>query len=160
MEAHHQLIDKFYSSFQDHDHQGMIDCYHKDVVFEDPAFGELVGKERVSAMWKMLLERAKGDLIIHFDSVMADEIGGYCHWEAHYHFSKSQRPVHNEIRATFRFQDGLIIEHHDHFSLWNWARMALGPTGTWLGWSPMVQNKIRRSCIGQLNDYMGKSAEA
>ena len=153
MEAHHQLIEKFYSSFQEHDASGMIECYHKDITFNDPAFGDLKGKE-VGAMWSMLIERAKRDLTIHSDRVMADEVGGFCHWEAHYHFSKTKRKVHNEIQATFRFKDGLIIEHHDHFNLWKWASMALGLPGLLLGWSPMIKNRIRNTSRGFLKSYM------
>ncbi len=157
MEAHHQLIDKFYSSFQDQDPEGMISCYHPEVKFHDPAFGELEGRDMVGAMWKMLIERAKGDLAIHFDRVMADEVSGFCHWEAHYHFSKTQRKVHNQIQATFRFEDGLIIEHHDHFNLWKWARMALGLPGLFLGWTPAMQNKIKQTSRGFLKQYMSKN---
>jgi len=154
MEAHHQIIDKFYSSFQDQNAEGMAECYHDKVSFNDPAFGDLNGKKEVSSMWKMLIERAKGDLAIHFDRVMADEVSGFCHWEAHYHFSKTGRKVHNEIQATFRFEDGKIIEHHDHFSLWNWCRMALGTPGLLLGWTPMMQQKVQNTSRQMLEKYM------
>ena len=156
MEAHHNLIEKFYSSFQDHNAAGMIECYHQQVSFQDPGFGELEGIERVGGMWEMLLERSKGNLVIHYDSVMADEVGGYCHWEAHYPFSQTGRKVHNKIQATFRFEDGKIIEHHDHFNLWKWSHMALGIQGLLLGWTPFVQGKIRSMAVGQLDKYLSK----
>jgi hypothetical protein len=51
--------------------------------------------------------------------------------------------VVNEIDASMRFEDGLIIEHRDSFDFWKWSRMALGPSGLLLGWTPMVRNKVR-----------------
>ena len=46
--------------------------------------------------------------------------------------------------AAFRFEDGLIIDHRDSFDFWKWTRMALGVPGTLLGWSPIVQGKVRK----------------
>ncbi len=153
MELHHDLIEKFYTAFQEGDANGMNECYHDKVTFQDPVFGELDAGQ-VKAMWAMLIERAKGDLAIHYDSVMADETNGYCHWEAHYAFSKTKRPVHNSIKAVFRFEDGKIIEHHDHFSFWNWASMALGPSGMLLGWTPWMHTRVRKTSLGLLQRYM------
>ncbi|MEM9327138.1 MAG: nuclear transport factor 2 family protein [Bacteroidota bacterium] len=158
MEQHHNLIEKFYSAFQELDAETMLSCYHEEVTFQDPVFGQL-DSDQVRAMWPMLIERSGGDLAIHYDSVMADESGGYCHWEAHYTFSKTQRPVHNNIKAVFRFQDGKIIEHHDHFSFWTWASMALGLSGAVLGWSPLVRNKVRKTSLSLLEKYMNQSRE-
>ena len=73
MDKNRQVIEKFYSAFQEHDGELMAECYHPDVEFKDPAFDVLKGKERVTSMWKMLLERSKGELTIHFDKVMADD---------------------------------------------------------------------------------------
>ena len=53
------IINKFYESFQKLDSNGMVDCYHQDIVFEDPAFGILKG-ERAKNMWRMLCENQKG----------------------------------------------------------------------------------------------------
>ncbi len=41
---------------------------------------------------------------------------GSARWEAVYPFSETGRIVHNRIRAEFRFRDGKIIEHRDHFT--------------------------------------------
>ena len=158
MEAHHNLIERFYTAFQELDAAEMISCYHDQVSFQDPVFGEL-NSEQVKAMWNMLIERSKGNLAIHYDSVMADEVGGFCHWEAHYTFSKTNRYVHNSIKAVFRFQDGKIIEHHDHFSFWSWASMALGFSGTILGWTPFMRNKVRKTSLDLLAKYMERQPE-
>ncbi len=54
-------------------------------------------------------------------------------------FSQTGRPVVNDVQATFRFQDGLIAEHHDDFDFHRWARQALGLPGLLLGWTPMLK---------------------
>ena len=58
---------------------------------------------------------------------------------ATYLFSATGRTVENHIEAYFRFADGKIIEHHDHFDLWRWMRQALGAKGLLLGWLAPVQ---------------------
>ena len=51
-----ELITKFYTAFSNGDATKMLECYHNEVVFEDPAFGQLKG-DRAKAMWKMLLSK-------------------------------------------------------------------------------------------------------
>ena len=63
----------------------------------------------------------------------------------------------NRIDASFRFEDGKIIEHTDVFDLWAWSRMALGLPGVLLGWSPIVRNKVRGQAGGQLERFMSKN---
>jgi ketosteroid isomerase-like protein len=154
MHQNAKLIEKFYTSFQARDAQGMNDCYHAEVVFSDPAFGTLKGKEATS-MWQMLCERGK-DLKIKFGHIHADSEKGSAHWEAWYTFSKSERHVHNMIAASFVFQDAKIIRHTDKFDLWKWSSMALGPLGTFLGWTPFVQSAIRKQARQALLKFMRK----
>src|SRR6185503_190206 len=142
MQPQEQLIQKFYSSFQARDAAGMTACYQPDVVFPDPVFGRLQGAQAI-AMWRMLCGRAK-DLAITLENVRANPHTGSAHWEARYTWGKSGRPVHNSIEAAFEFRDGLIAQHVDTFDLWRWTRMALGPAGVFLGWSPMVQGAVRK----------------
>jgi ketosteroid isomerase-like protein len=138
-----ECIHAFYTAFQRGDYKTMQNQYHSDVEFHDPVFQTLSGKE-VKAMWEMLLSRAK-DLTVTFHDVKADDHRGTCCWEAVYTFSKTGRKVHNVIYAEFEFQAGRIVKHHDHFSLWRWSGMALGLSGLLFGWSPVIQNKIRRT---------------
>jgi len=150
-----QLIQKFYSSFQARNAAGMTSCYHSQVVFSDPVFGRLESAQAV-AMWQMLCGRAK-DLKIELGRVQADDRSGSAHWEAHYTFGKARRAVHNIIDASFEFRDGLIVKHTDSFDLWRWSRMALGPIGTLLGWTPMLQSAIRKDARRGLNEFMAKN---
>ncbi|MGE8414633.1 MAG: nuclear transport factor 2 family protein [Pseudomonas sp.] len=140
-DAHRALISEFYQAFQRLDAEAMSACYTEDVVFSDPAFGELRGRE-AGDMWRMLVSRAK-DFSLTFDQVRADERSGSAHWVATYLFSQTGNMVVNDIQARFVFRDGKICEHHDHFSMWRWARQALGAKGLLLGWTPVVKNAVR-----------------
>jgi ketosteroid isomerase-like protein len=152
-----RLIEQFYTCFQRKDHAGMIACYHPAVEFTDPVFQTLKGKQ-VGAMWHMLIERGK-DLTLEFSSVEATGDSGKAHWEAKYPFSSTGRPVHNVIDAVFTFQDGKIFRHRDHFDLWKWTRMALGTSGILLGWSPIVQNKVRATARAGLDKFIAQHPE-
>ncbi|MCO5189995.1 MAG: nuclear transport factor 2 family protein [Anaerolineae bacterium] len=150
------LIERFYQAFQNRDHAGMLACYHPDITFHDPVFGELNGK-RAGAMWHMLCERGD-DLVITYRDIVANETSGSAHWEATYTFSTG-RKVHNIIDAQFRFADELIIEHNDTFDLYRWARMALGPVGTLVGWTSRMQGKIGDSAEKSLERFIRKHPE-
>jgi hypothetical protein len=54
--------------------------------------------------------------------------------------------VVNDVRARFRFRDGLIVDHRDEFSLTGWTRQALGgPAGMVMGYPPLNQLLRRRA---------------
>jgi ketosteroid isomerase-like protein len=145
------LITRFYEAFARLDAEAMIACYTEDVVFSDPAFGELSG-EQVGNMWRMLTSRAQ-DFNVVFDQVRADDRTGSAHWVATYLFSQTGRTVVNDIQARFVFRDGRICEHRDQFDLWRWSRQALGTKGLLLGWTPLVRNAIRAQALKGLNAY-------
>lgn len=150
-DANIALITRFYQAFQRLDAEAMIACYSPEVVFSDPAFGTLRGKDAAD-MWRMLASRAK-DFSLTFDNVRADERSGGAHWVATYLFSQTGRVVVNDIQARFVIRDGLIVEHHDHFNLWRWARQALGTKGLLLGWTPLVQGKVREQALKSLRSF-------
>jgi ketosteroid isomerase-like protein len=152
--SNEDTIRRFYTAFQQRDAATMAACYAPDVQFSDPVFTDLRGAA-AGTMWKMLCERGK-DLKIEFRDVRADATGGSAHWEAWYTFSASGRKVHNIIDATFEFRDGKIVKHTDRFDLHRWAGLALGLPGKLLGWSPLLQNKIRAMAKKGLDDYQAK----
>jgi len=151
------LITTFYDAFERRDHAGMNACYHPDIHFSDPVFTDLYGDE-VKAMWHMLCKRGAG-LDVTFRDVHADGNTGRAHWEARYTLSKEGNEIHNVVEASFEFRDGLIIRHRDDFDLWRWTRMALGSTGTLLGWSPPIQNKVRAMAMAGLDRFMEEHPE-
>ncbi len=154
-DAHAALIAQFYRSFQARQAEAMAACYHPDVVFSDPGFPRLVGRE-AGDMWAMLLSRAT-DLDISYSDIKTDAQEGSANWVARYTFSATKRPVENRISARFTFQDGKIIRHIDSFNLWRWSAQALGPVGMLLGWSPMIQGKIRGQAAEGLRRYQEKN---
>ena len=150
-------IERFYRAFDACDAATMNALYAPDAQFSDPAFGELDG-DQVRAMWTMLTSQAK-DLSVVASDVRADDASGSAHWRAEYTFSATGRKVVNEIDATFRFRDGLVVEHRDRFSLWRWSRQALGPAAFALGSNPVGQALVRRRARGQLEAFMARTPE-
>lgn len=147
------LIHRFYEAFARREAGAMAECYAAGATFEDPAFGRLEGAE-VPAMWRMLCERGE-DLQVSHRDVHCTGTEGRAHWEADYTFSRTGRPVHNEIEARFTFADGLISSHRDSFGMWRWTRQALGPVGLIAGWTPMLQAAFRRQARAQLSAFDG-----
>lgn len=146
-----ELITRFYQAFQRLDAEAMAECYSPVVHFSDPVFTDLNGEEAAD-MWRMLASRAQ-QFSLTFDGVEADDLTGRANWVATYLFSQTGRRVENRIQARFLFADGKIIEHHDSFDLWRWARQALGAKGLLLGWLPAVQNAIRQQAARGLAAY-------
>mgnify|MGYP001482825667 FL=1 len=81
-----QLVERFYTAFQQLDYKTMQDCYSDDAVFNDPAFGLLQGEE-VKAMWEMLCKRAKDFSLVYSNIGLLDEEYATCNWTATYIFS-------------------------------------------------------------------------
>lgn len=143
-------IERFYGAFARKDGDAMAACYAPDVRFSDPAFGELRGDE-AGDMWRMLTGRAQ-DLVV----TLAEHDETSAHWLADYTFASTGRKVHNDVRASFAFDaDGLITEHDDRFSFHAWSRQALGPVGLLLGWTPLLQRKVRSQARAGLSDFRG-----
>ena len=149
-----EVIEKFYQAFHELDAEGMAECYHPDVVFEDPAFGVLHG-EKAGNMWRMLCNAQKGkdDFKVEFSNIRQEGDHWAAHWEAHYEFSKTGRRVHNKIDASFQFKDGKIIDHRDHFNLRKWASQALGFQGALLGGTGFFRKKLNAQTNHLLEKY-------
>jgi ketosteroid isomerase-like protein len=149
------LIENFYTAFANGNAAEMIACYHENIIFEDPAFGELKG-EKAKAMWEMLLSRKESAAKIEFDNVTANDKKGSATWIATYNYGKQNRKVINHVTANFEFADGKIIKHKDNFDLWKWSRQALGISGYLLGWSSFMRKKIQGTTNGLLAKFMEK----
>jgi ketosteroid isomerase-like protein len=157
-EGNRALIERFYAAFDRGDGDAMAACYAPDARFSDPAFGELRG-EQVGGMWRMLTSRAT-DLDVDLAEHDADETTGSAHWIARYTFARTGRPVTNDIRAAFRFENGLIAEHEDSFSFHAWSRQALGPPGLLLGWTPLLRNKVRGQARAELETFLAEGPQS
>ena len=154
--ANQPLIETFYDAFDRRDGDRMAACYAPDAHFSDPVFTDLNGDEP-GAMWRMLTGRAD-DLSVELLEHDAHDDSGSAHWRATYTFTQTGRPVVNDVRARFRFADGLIADHVDEFGFHRWARQALGPTGLLLGWTPIVRAATRRRARAGLDEFMAGSS--
>lgn len=152
MTTNEDTIIKFYTAFSNGNAAQMCECYHSNVKFRDPVFGLLKGND-VCKMWKMLLEKSKGNIKIDFSEIKADNYRGSANWVATYNFSKTNRKVVNSIRAHFQFQDGLIVKHTDDFDIWKWAQQALGWKGILFGWTGFMQKRIQQQALASLKNY-------
>ena len=157
--AEEALVAKFYTAFQSYDAETMAACYHPEVTFEDPGFGELYGAS-AGNMWRMLITRGSGELELTFSDIRTEGEVVHAHWEAKYPFGKKKRQVHNIIEGRFRFKDGLIIDHRDDFDFKRWVGMALGPMGKLLGGTAFMRRKVRGTVLERLARFEAKLAQA
>jgi len=153
-----ELIRDFYAAFAAHDGATMAGLYAPDAHFSDPVFVDLRGEEP-GAMWRMLTGRAD-DLKVELLEHEADGDRGSARWVAHYTFTQTGRPVENDVRASFRFADGLIAEHRDEFDFHRWSRQALGAPGLLLGWTPLLRAAVRRRARAGLDEFLAGGGQA
>lgn len=157
MTSNEKILIKFYTAFANADSATMCECYHSRIEFRDPGFGLLKDND-VCEMWKMLIEKSKGDIKIEFSDIKADEYIGSARWIATYNFSKTNRKVINSIQSQFHFKDGLIIKHTDDFDIWKWSKQALGFKGLLLGWTGFMQKQIQKQALFALKNYRIKNS--
>jgi ketosteroid isomerase-like protein len=153
-EQNRALIQRLHTALDQADGDAMAACYSPGARFSDPAFGELRGEE-VGGMWRMLTSRST-DLDVNLAEHGADDDTGWARWIARYTFTRTGRPVTNDVRARFRFEDGLIAEHDDSFSFYAWSRQALGIPGLLLGWTPLLPSAVRRRARADLEDFLAE----
>ncbi len=149
--SNRQLIEGFYDAFARLDADAMAACYSPQAHFSDAVFTDLQGDE-IGRMWKMLTSRST-DLDVKASEVEADGETGSAHWIAHYTFGQTGRKVRNDVRASFRFADGLIVEHIDDFDFRAWAKQALGPAAGIAPLTPVFRTLVRRRAADQLESY-------
>lgn len=145
------VVDTFYSSLAQGDGDAMAACYADDIVFEDPAFGELRGRD-AGDMWRMLCSGAT-DLTVEHHILESSENVVRTNWIATYTFTATGNKVRNDIEATMTFRDGKIVGHRDRFDMWKWSSQALGVPGKLFGWSPPLRSKVRATALGNLATF-------
>jgi ketosteroid isomerase-like protein len=146
--SNRQLIEGFYDAFGRLEADAMAACYAPDARFSDAVFTDLHGEE-IGRMWKMLTSRST-DLEVTASEIEADGDAGSARWIADYTFTQTGRKVHNDVRATFRFSGGLIVEHTDDFDFRTWAKQALGPAAGVPPLTPVFRTLVRRRAAEQL----------
>lgn len=147
-----QIVQDFFEAFKRRDYKAMQACYHDQASFTDPVFGTLDATQ-VKAMWEMLLGR-NNDLQLEYKILNANENQAEVNWVATYNFSATQRRVENKVHSVLTLKDQKIIVQKDTFDLWKWSAMALGLSGSLLGWTPFLKNKIRGNAAAGLRKFM------
>lgn len=61
-----------------------------------------------------------------YGEMCTDDSTGRCHWTADYVFKDAGRRVFNDIQASFRFRDGLVVDHLDKCNAKQWAKQTHG----------------------------------
>lgn len=136
------------------DGEAMARCYAADATFRDPVFRLADGEVR--DMWRMLLP--PGNEVAMTTGPLERRDGGATGaLEAVYRFPSTGRRVHNHITSTFTVREGLIVDQRDRFSFWRWSRMALGPVGWGLGWTPLLRRQVRRQARRRLDKWQSMS---
>lgn len=142
MRSNEEVIKKLYDDLKAGNFNEMKTCYDPKVKFSDVAFN-LKGIDDVCAMWEMLCTR-KDKIGVSVSNIQADEKMGTADWVADYLYPdssekpKKQSRIVNNIKATFIFNNGKIIEHHDICDVVRLAEMVLGPKGEIIGRIPFV----------------------
>lgn len=151
------IIEKFYEAFANLDAERMVEWYHENVTFQDPAFG-ILRWEDAKNMWRMLCHSQKGkDFKVITSNIEYTPEAGKARWEAFYTFTKTGRKVHNIINATFQFKEGKIINHVDKFSLYRWSRQAIGFKGFLVGWTAFFKQKLNQQTRLLLSEFQKNS---
>lgn len=155
MLSNEEIIQRFYSAFQQLDYKTMNDCYSDDIVFSDPVFLILRGDE-VRCMWEMLCSNAKDFSLTFGDIKAVDDDYSTCRWTASYTFSKTGKKVVNHIKAFMKLKNGKIIEHSDGFRLSTWIGQALGWKGVLFGWTGFIKKAVQKNAKKSLMAFMAK----
>lgn len=151
-----ELVSQFYNALAARDGDAMAACYHDDIVFEDPAFGELSGSDP-GDMWRMLCS-SDTDLAVTHTLGAVTETTASANWVAKYTFTATGRAVTNNVAASMKFRDGKIIDHRDVFDFWEWSSQALGAPGKFLGWTPFLKAKVQKTTRENLDTFQAKQA--
>lgn len=158
MTPNEQKITAFYAALENANSKTVCESYHADIVFRDPIFGRLIGRD-VCQMWKMLMDKSNGNLKIELSEVKANDYLGSALWKATYNLGKKNRLITNVIRAEFHFKDGLIIKHTDDFDIWKWAKQTLGTKGFLFGWTGYMHKKIQEKALLSLKKFKIRDIE-
>lgn len=147
-----KTIHQLYTSIANGTVANIDACYAATAKFHDPIFGTLTANE-IPKMWKMLIEKSKGNLDIEYTIIKSNENKASAQWTATYTFGKNKRPIKNTIFSEFHFKNGLIIKQNDDFNIWNWSKQAFGFSGFLFGWTGYMQKIIQEKAELSLKNY-------
>ena len=115
------LLRRLFTALDVHDHPTMAECYAPAASFRDIAF-DLKGKPQIHAMWQMICDAVTSARPSRWSTPTMSKAASPSSIT-----TRSARPkfkVRNVIDARFRFENGLIVQHHDQCDAKAWAAMA------------------------------------
>ena len=129
--ANDSLIERFYAAFAAGDGGGDGGLLYARRHPSPTRSSRICAAPEAGAMWRMLTSRATDlrDRVAGARGHGRHGVPVAPTGRAHYTFTQTGRPVVNDVRASFRFRDGLIADHRDDFSFYRWSRQALGAPG-------------------------------
>jgi hypothetical protein len=151
------VAERFYEAFALGDFHTMGLLYAPHARFSDPVFRNL-DTAQVRAMWQMLLTRSR-EFTLSYNIKDSSADRAQVIWIAEYIFTGTGRPVSNRVVTDMRFAANRIVQQQDHFSFWRWSRQALGLQGTLLGWSPLLQSRVRAQAMASLARSMEREQQ-
>ena len=156
------IVNKFFSCYKAHDHEGMHSCLDENVKFSDFAF-KIQGKE-VKAMWHWFcvpyLKREDPVDVTKFEIIRSEGDIVEAKYRVSYLYGDKQRPVIYFINSRFVIQNDKIVEQTDTFNTIlpsKFTEMALG-FPRFLALLPLISRIIRalvqKKAAEKLNQFM------
>jgi SnoaL-like domain len=145
------VAERFYEAFMVRDFYTMGLLYASHASFSDPVFPRLTA-QGARLMWQMLLSEAE-DLEIDVKILEDTPDRARVDWTARYTFTPTKRVVVNRVHTEMVIAAGKIVQQVDSFSLWRWSGQALGWKGWLLGFTPIVQDKVRGQAARSLKEF-------
>lgn len=154
-----EVIEKFFLSYQNHDHQGMQDCLAPTAQFSDYAFKKIKDNE-VKAMWHWFCILYKGRPPIdvpEFEILESENDTVIARYRVVYLYGEKKSPVDYFIKTRFKLHQDKITEQNDIFdsvSENDFAKMALGEPLSLLASTPFLRPIVRIIAKRKLNKFM------
>lgn len=148
-ELNRQTLQRFFDCLMRRDALGMRTCLHPDVEFQDLGF-HLHGDE-VGTMWTMITTprhpaQVERPIEVCVSSLSVTGNQGTAEWSCDYLLvpegGREPLPVHNKVKSSFRFADGLIVEQFDDSAFWNWFRQVKPTLGSMMDWGHQIEAAI------------------
>lgn len=149
-ELNRQTLQRYFDCFTRRDGLGMRTCLHPDVEFQDIGF-HLHGDE-VGTMWTMITTpkhpaQVERPIEVRVSSLSVTGNGGDVTWSCDYLLvpegGGDPLKVHNDVKSSFRFADGLIVWQHDTpLDFWDWFRQVKPTLGRMMDWGHQIEAAI------------------
>jgi hypothetical protein len=147
-------IETYFDAFSKGDYRTMRSLCDPKITFNDPVYTSLQGKSVFALHHFMAERRICPTITIRSISEKGNRVK--VKWTNEYEYATYKTHISIDVRSIFHFEHTSIISQTDQYNLWKWSKMALGFTGTYLGWTPMFRSTLRRSSQQSLATFIQK----